>query len=76
MEEEVGECAGAFLFWGVGRLEYESGLDGKEEAGRVKELGTGINDGRAVRLHGAYGMRREEDELVREDSSPDDGSEL
>jgi hypothetical protein len=42
MEEEVGECAGAFLVGRVGRLEDESGLYGEEEAGRVEELEAGV----------------------------------
>jgi hypothetical protein len=38
VEEEVSECAGAFLLRGVSWLEDESCLDGEEEACRVEEL--------------------------------------
>jgi hypothetical protein len=40
VEQEVGECAGAFLLGSVCWLEDEGGLDGKEEAGRVEQLFT------------------------------------
>lgn len=41
----MGKCAGTLLIGGVGWLKDEGGLNGKEEASRVEELGSGVSDG-------------------------------
>lgn len=43
MEEKVGDCAGALLFGGMGRLEDKGGLNSEKEASRVKKLENGVS---------------------------------
>lgn len=72
----MGKCAGTLLLGCMRWLENEGGLDGEEEAGGVEELEGEISDGMVGRVSTTYRMRGEEDELMGQDCSPDNGCEL
>lgn len=64
VEEEVGDRARALLLGSMGRLQDESGLYGEEETGGVQELGVTISGCLVESVVTAYGMGREEDQLL------------